>query len=42
MISNSELQELDLFDLISERHGLVRSKIENMWNETHDMHISGY
>lgn len=41
VISNSELQELDLFDLISERHGLVRSKIENMWNETHDMHISG-
>ncbi|MGO1989123.1 MAG: MarR family transcriptional regulator, partial [Mammaliicoccus vitulinus] len=40
MISNSELQDLDLFDLLSERHGIVRTKIEDMWNNTHDIYIS--
>lgn len=40
MISNNELQDLDLFDVLSERHGIVRTHIEKMWNDTHDIHIS--
>ncbi|WP_323703173.1 winged helix DNA-binding protein [Mammaliicoccus sp. Dog046] len=40
MITNQELQDLDLFDILSERHGIIRTKIESMWNDTHDVHMS--
>ncbi|MNN62825.1 HTH-type transcriptional regulator Hpr [compost metagenome] len=37
---NSELQNLDLIDLISERHVLLRNLNNQLWNESHDIHIS--
>jgi hypothetical protein len=37
---NPELQNLDLIDLISERHLLLRSIIENLWNNSSDIYIS--
>lgn len=37
---NSELQNLDLIDLISERHTLLRGIIEKSWNESSDIYIS--
>ncbi|WP_059173156.1 MarR family winged helix-turn-helix transcriptional regulator [Bacillus sp. FJAT-27445] len=40
MISNSELQNLDLIDLLSERHSLVRKISENAWNKQSDIYIS--
>jgi len=40
LIPNSELQNLDLFDLISERHSLVRKILEKAWNDNSDIHIS--
>ena len=35
-----ELQNLDLIDLISERHVQLRSIIEKLWNNTSDIYIS--
>jgi DNA-binding MarR family transcriptional regulator len=40
LISNSELQNLDLIDLLSERHTLVRSISEKTWNDNSDLYIS--
>ncbi|HWQ30392.1 MAG TPA: MarR family transcriptional regulator [Negativicutes bacterium] len=37
---NPELQNLDLIDLISERHLLLRSLIEKLWNNSSDIYIS--
>ncbi|RFB17206.1 MarR family transcriptional regulator [Bacillus sp. HNG] len=34
------LQQLDLIDLISERHGQLRGIAEKLWNETSDIAIS--
>jgi DNA-binding MarR family transcriptional regulator len=40
LIANSELQNLDLIDLLSERHSLVRSISEKAWNDQSDIYIS--
>ena len=40
LISNSELQDLDLIDLISERHSLVRKIAEKAWNDQSEIYIS--
>jgi len=40
MISNSELQNLDLIDLLSERHNLVRRIAEKAWNDQSEIYIS--
>jgi DNA-binding MarR family transcriptional regulator len=40
LISNSELQHLDLIDLLSERHSLVRKISETSWNNQSEIHIS--
>ncbi|MDN7246120.1 MarR family winged helix-turn-helix transcriptional regulator [Planococcus shenhongbingii] len=40
MSSNSELQNLDLIDLLSERHSLVRGISERAWNSQSDIYIS--
>ncbi|TDL74261.1 MarR family transcriptional regulator [Rhodococcus qingshengii] len=40
LISNSELQHLDLIDLLSERHSLVRKISEISWNNQSEIHIS--
>ncbi|MDF2036639.1 MarR family winged helix-turn-helix transcriptional regulator [Bacillus sp. CMF12] len=40
MTSNSELQNLDLIDLISERHSLIRKIAEKAWNDQSDIYIS--
>jgi DNA-binding MarR family transcriptional regulator len=40
MISNSELQNLDLIDLLSERHNLVRRIAEKTWNHQSEIYIS--
>lgn len=40
MISYSELQKLDLIDLISERHSLVRKISEKAWNDSSEIYIS--
>jgi DNA-binding MarR family transcriptional regulator len=40
LISNSELQNLDLIDLLSERHSLVRSISERAWNDQSEIYIS--
>lgn len=37
---NSELQNLDLIDLISERHTQLRAIIEKAWNDNSDIYIS--
>lgn len=37
---NFELQSLDLFDLISERHILLRAIAEKAWNDSSDIYIS--
>ena len=37
---NSELQHLDLLDLLSERHNLVRRIAEKAWNDHNDICIS--
>lgn len=37
---NPELQNLDLIDLVSERHLLLRSIIEKLWNNSSDIYIS--
>ena len=37
---DSELQNLDLIDLISERHVLLRGIVEKSWNDSSDIHIS--
>ncbi|SDH48452.1 DNA-binding transcriptional regulator, MarR family [Planococcus glaciei] len=37
---NSELQNLDLIDLLSERHSLVRGISEKAWNSQSDIYIS--
>ncbi|OCA89288.1 MarR family transcriptional regulator [Bacillus sp. FJAT-27225] len=40
MTSSSELHNLDLIDLLSERHGLVRAIAEKSWNDNSDIYIS--
>ncbi|MDR7239569.1 MarR family winged helix-turn-helix transcriptional regulator [Neobacillus drentensis] len=40
MISNSELKNLDLIDLLSERHSLVRKISEKAWNDQSEIYIS--
>ncbi|WP_040203341.1 MarR family winged helix-turn-helix transcriptional regulator [Neobacillus jeddahensis] len=40
MILNSELQHLDLIDLLSERHSLVRKIAEKAWNDQSEIYIS--
>lgn len=40
LISNAELQNLDLIDLLSERHSLVRRISEKAWNDQSDIYIS--
>ena len=40
LISNSELQNLDLIDLLSERHSLVRRIAEKDWNNQSEIYIS--
>jgi DNA-binding MarR family transcriptional regulator len=37
---NNEWQNLDLLDLLGERHFLLRSMAEKKWNDTHDIYIS--
>ncbi|MNJ63184.1 HTH-type transcriptional regulator Hpr [compost metagenome] len=37
---SSASQNLDLIDLISERHVLLRNLNSQLWNESHDLHIS--
>ncbi|WHX49037.1 MarR family winged helix-turn-helix transcriptional regulator [Paenibacillus woosongensis] len=37
---SSESQNLNLIDLISERHVLLRNLNSQWWNESHDLHIS--
>lgn len=40
MISSSEIEQLELIDLISERHSLVRKVTEKAWNDNSDIYIS--
>ncbi|MFC5589596.1 MarR family winged helix-turn-helix transcriptional regulator [Sporosarcina soli] len=40
MNSSFELQNLDLIDLLSERHSLVRKISEQAWNDQSDIYIS--
>lgn len=40
LTSNSELQNLDLIDLLSERHSLVRRISETAWNDKSEINIS--
>ncbi|MCG7337604.1 winged helix DNA-binding protein [Sporosarcina sp. ACRSM] len=40
MSSNVELQNLDLIDLLSERHSLLRKISEQAWNNQSDIYIS--
>jgi DNA-binding MarR family transcriptional regulator len=40
LIPTSELQKLDLIDLLSERHSLVRKISEKAWNNQSEIHIS--
>ncbi|MFJ7978279.1 MarR family winged helix-turn-helix transcriptional regulator [Peribacillus sp. NPDC096379] len=40
LTSNSELQNLDLIDLLSERHSLVRRISEKAWNDQSEIYIS--
>jgi DNA-binding MarR family transcriptional regulator len=40
LISNAELQNLDLIDLLSERHSLVRKISEQAWNAQSEIYIS--
>ncbi|WP_223588637.1 MarR family winged helix-turn-helix transcriptional regulator [Neobacillus bataviensis] len=40
LIPNSELQHLDLIDLLSERHSLVRKISEKAWNDNSEIYIS--
>lgn len=40
LVSNAELQNIDLIDLISERHSLVRKVSEKAWNNQSEIHIS--
>ncbi|MEH7009807.1 winged helix DNA-binding protein [Neobacillus niacini] len=40
LIPTSELQNLDLIDLLSERHTLVRRISEQAWNNQSEIHIS--
>lgn len=37
---SSESENLDLIDLISERHVLLRNLNSQLWNDNHDLHIS--
>lgn len=37
---NSELENLDFIDLLSERHVQLRGTLENLWNKTSDLYIS--
>ena len=37
---NREFQHLDLIDLLSERHYLVRNITEKLWNDSSDIYIS--
>jgi DNA-binding MarR family transcriptional regulator len=35
-----EYQHIDLIDLISERHGMLRKLSEDLWNDNSNLHIS--
>ncbi|WP_338448148.1 MarR family winged helix-turn-helix transcriptional regulator [Niallia oryzisoli] len=37
---SSEFQHLDLFDILSERHYLLRSITEKLWNDSSEIYIS--
>ncbi len=37
---NHELENLDLIDLLSERHLLLRGIAEKLWNDSSEIHIS--
>lgn len=37
---NPDFENLDLIDLLSERHHLLRRITENLWNDSSDIHIS--
>ena len=37
---NNELQHLDLVDILGERHFLLRSMTEKLWNDHSDIYIS--
>ncbi|MCH1624551.1 MarR family winged helix-turn-helix transcriptional regulator [Ferdinandcohnia quinoae] len=37
---NSDFHNLDIIDLISERHGQLRKIAEKLWNDTSDIYIS--
>lgn len=36
----TEFKNLDLIELISERHSLLRRNVEQRWNESNELHIS--
>ena len=40
LIPNTELQEMDLIDLLSERHSLIRRITEKAWNDQSEITIS--
>ncbi|MBS4197921.1 MarR family winged helix-turn-helix transcriptional regulator [Lederbergia citri] len=40
LIPNSELQNLDLIDLLSERHSMLRRIAEKAWNDQSEIYIS--
>ncbi|HLR71599.1 MAG TPA: MarR family winged helix-turn-helix transcriptional regulator [Pseudogracilibacillus sp.] len=40
MVSNVKLQNLDLIDLLSDRHNLMRNKLEKTWNDHSNIYIS--
>ncbi|MGB3100528.1 MAG: MarR family winged helix-turn-helix transcriptional regulator [Psychrobacillus psychrotolerans] len=37
---NFDINDLDLFDLISERHLMIRKVTEELWNSSNDIYIS--
>ena len=37
---NFDIKDLDLFDLISERHLMIRKVTEELWNSSNDIYIS--
>lgn len=40
MTSNTNVQQLNLIDLLHERHRMIRETVEKRWNEKNDIHIS--
>jgi len=37
---NTEFQHLDLVDILSERHYLLRKMTEKLWNDSSDIYLS--